>query len=139
MRRKIMIIPLIICLLFSVPLILKEMGGVGSGLSYIYDKSTFHDYSIDEAGYIVFTSDITVKNITNNDVRFTMKTDLSKEMGVAKKKFAYAIVDNSLSINVFEIAPNSTQTYEVKFKVLSEGDNTKADKLPPKKVIFTKQ
>ncbi|MGM0875900.1 MAG: hypothetical protein ACQEWV_14185 [Bacillota bacterium] len=50
-------------------------------MEYVYDESTFHNFSINESGYVTFDYDITVRNRSNAEMKFTMKADVSKDIG----------------------------------------------------------
>jgi hypothetical protein len=139
MKRKLMISASLILLLLVVVLTWSKYEEKQNELTYSYDESVFHDFTLDKTGYVIFRCDITVKNYSNKKQMFTMKADVSKEIGLTKDKFAFAFKDNSDSHEVFEIAPNTTQTYAVKFKALSGDRKTKVDRLPPKEVIFLPQ
>jgi hypothetical protein len=126
-------------LLLAVALVWTQFEGKQSEFVYVYDESTFHDFSIDESGYVIFSCDITVRNHSNTKMKFTMKADVSKDIGLTKESFAYAFEGNSQNYEVFDIAPNSKQTYKVKFKALGGNKKTKVDRLPPKEIILTPQ
>lgn len=140
MRRKLTIFTLLIGVLFVVVFTTDKLHDKHpTELTYNYDASIFHTFFIDEKGYVVFNCDITVKNNSNKKQLFTMKADVSKEMGLTMGKFAFAYKDDSESYEVFEIEPNTEHTFPVKFKALSGNKKTKSDRLPPKDIIFILQ
>lgn len=126
-------------LLLVVALVWTHFEGKRNELVYVYDESTFHDFYIDETKYVIFNCDITVRNRSNTKMKFSMKADVSKDIGLTKESFAYVFDGNSQNYEVFDIAPNSKQTYKVMFKALLGDKRTKVDRLPPKEIIFTLQ
>lgn len=138
MKRKYLVISaLSISLLLVVALVWTHFGGKQRELVYVYDESTLHDFSIDDSGYVTFNCDITIRNQSNTEMKFTMTADVSKDIGLTKENFAYAFEGDSENYEVYNIAPNSKQTYKVKFKALNGDKKTKIDRLPPKDVILT--
>lgn len=125
-------------MLLVIALVWTHFGGKQRELVYVYDESIFHEFSIDDLDYVTFRCDITIRNRSNTEVKFYMTADVSKDIGLTKGKFAYSFEGESQKYNkVYTIAPNSTQTYPVKFKALSGDKKTKMDRLPPKEVILT--
>lgn len=104
---------------------------------YVYDESILHDFWIDDSGYVTFNCDITIKNRSNTEMKFTMTADVSKDIGLTKETFAYSFKGDSQNYEVYNIAPNSKQTYKVEFKALNGDKKTKMDRLPPKEVILS--
>jgi hypothetical protein len=110
-----------------------------TGLTYKYDESTFHEYTVEVSGYVIFRCDITVKNQSRSNQQFTMKADMSRDMGLVQEKYAVVYKEASPEPEVFEIAANHTVTYAVEFKALHGDKMTKEDRMPPGKVLFTLQ
>lgn len=126
-----------IALLLVVVIAWTHFGGKQRELVYVYDESILHDFWIDDSGYVIFKCDITIKSRSNTEMKFTMTADVSKDIGLTKEPFAYAFEGDSQNYEVYNIAPNSKQTYKVDFKALNGDKKTKMDRLPPKDVILT--
>ncbi|WP_336770837.1 hypothetical protein [Paenibacillus sp. MMO-58] len=138
MKRKYLVFSsLLIILLLVVALEVTHFGGKQRELVYVYDESIFHEFTIDDSGYVTFRCDITIRNRSKTEVKFYMTADVTKDIGLTKGKFAYSFEGESQNYKVYTIAPNSKQTYPVEFTALSGDKKTKKDRLPPKEVILT--
>lgn len=139
MKLKLLIIGVIMAIFLVVVTIGTNAFKGYTGLAYKYDESIFHEFTVEDSGYVVFRCDITVKNRTKSNQRFTMKADMSRDMGLVKEKYAVVYKDASAAPEVFDIGANSTVTYAVEFKALHGDQMTKIDRMPPDKVLFTLQ
>ncbi|UQZ35820.1 hypothetical protein C2I18_21180 [Paenibacillus sp. PK3_47] len=79
-----------IALLLVVVIAWTHFGGKQRELVYVYDESILHDFWIDDSGYVTFNCDITIKNRSNTEMKFTMTADVSKDIGLTKETFAYS-------------------------------------------------
>lgn len=104
-------------------------------LSYEYKRSVHHEFYVED-GYVVFRDEIRVKNPTNKDLYFYMTADVSGDLGLVAEETAAACEKDSLERAVFFIKARTEQNYDVYFKAPKGEQDTKRDRLPPKKIMF---
>lgn len=103
-------------------------------LIYIKEESNFNDFYFEDE-YVVFDSDIKIKNSTSENHYFYMEADVSDDIGLTKEKTAIGY-EKETDENIFFIKANSETVYLVKFKVLKGEQIEKADRLPPIDIII---
>jgi len=103
----------------------------------VYDyKHSYHHELYPENNYIVFRTEVNLKNESFNDLHFYMYADVSEDSGLVVENIAPAYEKDSLVKKEFFVKAKSEAIFTVYFKAKKGINNTKQNRFPPKDIKF---